>query len=57
MKRFQAGHIYLCLSDPAENCGGVVANFPARGQSCNGIATKKGCGSVEKTEEKGGKAD
>jgi hypothetical protein len=27
----RAGHAQLRLSDPAENCGGVVANFPARG--------------------------
>lgn len=26
----RAGHVQLRLADPAENCGGVVANFPAR---------------------------
>jgi hypothetical protein len=57
VKRFELG-----TSNPSsQTLLRIVAEwlpiFQPGGQSCNGIATKKGCASAEKKEKKGGKTD
>jgi hypothetical protein len=57
VKRFELG----TFNPASQTLLRIVAEwlqiFQPGGQSCNGIATKKGCGSAEKKEKKGGKAD
>ena len=57
MKRFEPGTFNPASQTLLRIVAECLPIFQLGGQSCNGVSTKKGCGSTEKKEGKGGKTD